>query len=134
MKSNDSILTNNDDDDMTIDIHDDKNFNTINPKSNIYTIKYNNKKSTNNERKNNVSKIALAIYIRTISQSVKNLILMYQSFDLDSYCTTYLSLFYYLFVICNFFYLFAYYYYYLHAVIFDELSTIDFNNTLSPFS
>ena len=42
MKSNDSILTNNDDDDMTIDIHDDKNFNTINPKSNIYAIKYNN--------------------------------------------------------------------------------------------
>ena len=119
---------------MTIDIYDDKNFNTINPKSNIYTIKYNNKKSTNNERKNNVSKIALAIYIRTISLSVKNLILIYQSFDLDSYCTSYLSLFYYLFVICNFFNLFAYYYYYLHAVIFDELSTIDFNNTLSPFS
>ena len=61
------------------------------------------KKSTNNERKNNVSKIALAIYIRTISQSVKNLILIYQSFDLDSYCTSCLSIFYYLFVICNIF-------------------------------
>ena len=36
---------------MTIDIYDDKNFNTINSKSNIYTIKHNNKKNTNNERK-----------------------------------------------------------------------------------
>ena len=47
MKSNDSILSNNDNDDITIDIYDDKNFNTINSKSNIYTIntiKYNNKK------------------------------------------------------------------------------------------
>ena len=44
MKSNDSILSNNDNDDMTIDIHDDKNFNIINSKSKIYTIKYDNKK------------------------------------------------------------------------------------------
>ena len=73
MKSNDSIQSDNDNDDMTIDIHDDKNFNTINPKSNIYTIntiKYNNKKSTNNERKITFPKLHSPFtYVRSRSQS-----------------------------------------------------------------
>ena len=65
MKSNDSIQSNNDNDDMTIDIHDDKNFNTINPKS-----KYNNKKSTNNERKITFPKLHSPFtYVRSRCQS-----------------------------------------------------------------
>ena len=70
MKSNDSILSNNDNDDMTIDIHDDKDCNTINPKRNIYTIKYNDKKSTNNERKITFPKLHSPFtYVRSRSQS-----------------------------------------------------------------
>lgn len=70
MKSNDSIQSDNDNDDMTIDIHDDKNFNTINPKINIYTIKYNDKKSTNNERNITFPKLHSPFtYVRSRCQS-----------------------------------------------------------------